>query len=84
MLSKPNEMGDPSDQQAAMEGSAFESTADSLTDPKLMRAELERLLARERQIAALLGSKSPDRILHDLRNLLNEVQLLRILTEDKM
>ena len=49
-----------------------------------LRADLERLLDRERQMAELLGSQSPDRLLHDLRNLLNEVQLLRILTEDKM
>jgi len=49
-----------------------------------VRAELERLLDRERQMAELLGSKSPDRLLHDLRNLLNEVQLLRIVSQDKM
>ena len=46
-----------------------------------LHAELHRLRERERQIVELLNAKSPDRILHDLRNLLNEVQLLRILAE---
>jgi len=45
--------------------------------------ELEKLRDRERQMAELLGSRSPDRLLHDLRNLLNEVQLLRAVIEDE-
>jgi hypothetical protein len=49
--------------------------------PDQLRAELTLLRERERQIAELLNAKAPDRILHDLRNLLNEVQLLRILAE---
>ena len=51
----------------------------SMSDP---RGELEQLRDRERQIAELLGSKSTDRILHDLRNVLNELQLLRIVASD--
>ena len=47
-----------------------------------LRSELEQLRDRERQIAELLGSKSTDRILHDLRNVLNELQLLRIVASD--
>ncbi len=46
-----------------------------------LRAEVQRLREREQQIAELLNTKSPEKILHDLRNLLNEVQLLRILAE---
>jgi hypothetical protein len=46
-----------------------------------LRSEVARLRDRERQIAELLNARSPDKILHDLRNLLNEVQLLRILAE---
>ena len=46
-----------------------------------LRAEVTRLRDCERQIAELLKSKSSEKILHDLRNLLNEVQLLRILAE---
>lgn len=49
--------------------------------PEELRAELQLLRDRERQLVELLSAKSPDRILHDLRNLLNEVQLLRILAE---
>ncbi len=45
--------------------------------------ELARLRERERQMLELLGSKSPDRLVHDLRNLLNEVQLLRLVIDDK-
>ena len=45
------------------------------------REELRALRQREHEIVALLGSSSPQRILHDIRNLLNEVQLLRYLAE---
>ena len=44
-------------------------------------AELERLRKREREILELLGSSSSQRIIHDIRNLLNEVQLLRYLAD---
>ncbi len=37
------------------------------------------LLDRERKIMELLGTKSPDQILHDLRNILNEKELFRVL-----
>jgi len=46
-----------------------------------LRVELDKLRDRERQIIQLLGVKSPDRLLHDLRNVLNELQLLRILAD---
>ena len=42
---------------------------------------LRVLRQREGEIIALLGSSSSQRILHDIRNLLNEVQLLRYLAE---
>jgi hypothetical protein len=47
---------------------------------KLTR-ELERLRTREQEVMALLGAATPEKIIHDLRNVLNEVQLLRALTE---
>ncbi len=50
-------------------------------DVAAMQAELDRLRRREKEIAELLHSQSPDRIMHDLRNLLNELQLLRMLAE---
>jgi hypothetical protein len=43
--------------------------------------ELEQLRERERQMVELLGADSPDRLLHDLRNLLNELTLLRAVIE---
>ena len=47
-----------------------------------LRAELDASRSREREIAKLLGSESPDLIVHDLRNLLNELQLLRIISSE--
>ena len=49
--------------------------------PGAMRAELDRLRQRETQIMALIGCKTPEKLLHDLRNVLNELQLLRMLAE---
>ena len=57
--------------------------ADALGGVEDVSAELNRLRDRERQFLELLGSASPDRLVHDLRNLLNEVQLLRLLAEDQ-
>lgn len=72
-------------------GSGGEASADVSSGARLpdvesmsveqLRLELRALRAREQQVIELLGAKSPERIMHDLRNLLNEVQLLRILAE---
>jgi hypothetical protein len=51
------------------------------SDPEELREELRVLRQRERDVMALLNCSSPQRILHDIRNLLNEVQLLRYLAE---
>ena len=64
------------DEQGFARGSADRAAISDL------RSELEQLRDRERQIAELLGSKSTDRILHDLRNVLNELQLLRIVASE--
>lgn len=37
-----------------------------------LRKELERLRAQQREIMQLLGTKMPERVIHDLRNLLQE------------
>jgi|SRR4051794_20456243 hypothetical protein len=57
-------------------------------DPSRLAAELDdcrrrcdKLADRERRIAELLNSKNPDKIEHDLRNVMNELQLLRTLFE---
>jgi hypothetical protein len=46
-----------------------------------LRGERDRLADRQRQIAELLKSTNPDKIVHDLRNLLNEVQLYKMLAD---
>jgi hypothetical protein len=46
-----------------------------------LRAERDRLADRQREIAQLLKSANPDKIVHDLRNLLNEVQLYKMLAD---
>jgi hypothetical protein len=84
MMTYPGEAGEgaagkpPAAQPTS--SSSVSAPMDEMT-PEELRAEVTRLRDRERQIAELLNSKSPDRLLHDLRNLLNEVQLLRILAE---
>jgi hypothetical protein len=50
-------------------------------DSEQLREELRILRQREREIVELLGSTSPQRINHDIRNLLNEVRLLRYLAD---
>jgi hypothetical protein len=45
-----------------------------------LRAERNRLGDLQRRIMELLNVQSPERLLHDLRNVLNERQLLRMLT----
>jgi uncharacterized membrane protein YccC len=46
-----------------------------------IRAQLERLRQREAQIMNLIGCKNPEKLMHDLRNVLNELQLLRMLAD---
>jgi hypothetical protein len=76
MMTYPGEAG-----EGATDKSPEASAPLERMTPDQLRAELNTLRERERQIVELLNAKSSDRILHDLRNLLNEVQLLRILAE---
>lgn len=46
-----------------------------------LRQERDHLLERQRSIMELLGTEKPERLLHDIRNVLNERQLLRALAE---
>ena len=52
---------------------------------RTLRAERDTMAQRQDEIARLLNAKSPDRILHDLRNVLNELVLLKAIanTEDE-
>ena len=80
MMTYPGEAGEGAASKQPQDSSAAAPSIDQMS-PEALRAELTLLRERERQIGQLLNAKSPDRILHDLRNLLNEVQLLRILAE---
>ena len=46
-----------------------------------LKAEREALLDTQRRIMDLLGTRAPEKILHDLRNLLNERELFRALAD---
>ena len=59
----------------------MQNTANS--DYERVATERDRLLEQQRQIMQLIGTSNPDKILHDLRNLLNELGLLRTLVESE-
>src|SRR5687768_14878387 len=67
--------------------SAAEITSASAQNQELraelaaLRADRDRLLDTQRRIMELLSTTNPDRIVHDLRNLLNERDLFRTLAE---
>jgi len=47
------------------------------------RRALDALRATHRQLMDLLGTERPEKIVHDLRNVLNELQLLRLLSDSE-
>ena len=65
--------------------------ASILAENKELRAELEAIRAERARMAEILsrlaevlGSKSPDRLVHDVRNVLNERELYRALADSEM
>ena len=48
-----------------------------------LRALVQRMQEREQRLMDLLKASSPERIEHDLRNVLNELVLLRALLDPK-
>lgn len=50
-------------------------------DVESLRSEVERLRAKHQEMMDLLNCTNPDKLVHDLRNALNEMQLLRMLTK---
>ena len=48
------------------------------------RAERSRLFERQRRMMELLKTTNADHLVHDLRNLLNERELLRTLVESEL
>ena len=62
-----------------------------MAENRELRAELDQLRADRARIAEIqsrlmevLGSKSPDRLVHDVRNVLNERELYRALADSVM
>ena len=49
-----------------------------------LRSERATLLERQRRVMELIGTKAPEHLVHDIRNVLNERELLRVLTEDQL
>jgi hypothetical protein len=71
---------------ADVSGTMCDLDAETLRDPDALREELrrtrrelDRALDRQRQVMELIGCPSPDRLVHDMRNVMNEVQLLKLL-----
>ena len=64
-------------------GGAWKPQSEADSDAASVRADLERLRQRESQIMQLINCKHPDKLMHDLRNILNELQLLRMLVESE-
>ena len=65
--------------------------ASIVAENRELRAELEGLRAEKARMAEILarlgevlGSKSPDRLVHDVRNVLNERELYRALADSVM
>ncbi len=54
---------------------------DLAAEVQRLRAERERMGDLQKRVMELLGCTSPDTIIHDLRNLLNERELYRSLAD---
>jgi len=52
-------------------------------EAETLRRMVERMQERERRLMDLLKASTPERIEHDLRNVLNELVLLRTLLDPK-
>jgi hypothetical protein len=59
------------------------SPQSSDTEVQKLRVLVQRMQDRERRLMDLLNASAPDRIEHDLRNVLNELVLLRALLDPK-
>ena len=75
MMSTPGQVGGGASRSPRSERPLDDMNADEL------REELSALRDRERQMCELLECAAREKLIHDLRNLLNEVQLLRLLAD---
>jgi hypothetical protein len=55
--------------------------ADIAAENARLAGDVSRMAERQREVMELLNCKSPERIVHDLRNLINELNLYRQLVE---
>lgn len=83
-----NGMSGSRDNSGGQHSSSTPQLMSALAENRELRAEIEqlrgeraRMLDRQNQAMELLGTKNPERLIHDLRNLLNERALLRALSE---
>jgi hypothetical protein len=72
----------PSAPAAIAYGSA--EVRDLRAEVERLRAERDRLLETQKRVLELIGSERPERLVHDLRNVLNERALYRALAETVM
>ena len=73
-------MDSPRTAPAAAPSDAADDPNDS-NDPARLRAQRDDLRDKLDQIAQVIGCQSPDKIVHDVRNVMNELGLLRKLAE---
>ncbi|MGH7213269.1 MAG: hypothetical protein ACREIT_00595 [Tepidisphaeraceae bacterium] len=89
MDAAPHQPGDSQASKTSGRSSARTTPhANPTPDVDSLRAQIERLtrereglLDQQRQVMELIGAASPQHILHDLRNLLNEKALLQALAD---
>ncbi len=53
------------------------SSDEKIGSPVMSKDEIEAMIRREREIMGILNTDNPDKIIHDLRNVMNELTLLR-------
>lgn len=76
--SRPPADPTPASQTAAAQAEVRELRAEL----EQIRAERNRLAETQRRIMELLNVQSPDKLVHDIRNVLNERELLKALVGD--
>jgi len=65
------------------DGQATDEAAGLLAEAAALRLLVDQMRERERRLMVLLKASAPERIEHDLRNVLNELILLRTLFDPK-
>jgi len=88
MFHRARKDADQMDVQAGLSASDVTYAAAEIRDLRAeverLRAERDRLLEMQKRVLELLGTDRPDRLVHDLRNVLNERALFRALAETVM